>query len=199
MLAVAYIWLVENTYDKEYVAKHTVGFDKFADYVLGKEDNLPKTPEWASKKCGVPEWTIKALARQWASKITSTLHYYGGSYIRGPYSHEPARLEVCLLGMQGLGKPGIHQYNTMGRDYDFPGPKRTERVSTFGWKAFSGHMQMFPRYTAPPSFPNARCTMPSFIRRLLPWAPVVWPLPLKTSSLNMNIRCPKKKAALKYA
>jgi len=30
--------------------------------------------------------------------------------IRGPYSHEPARLEVLLLGMQGLGKPGVHQF-----------------------------------------------------------------------------------------
>jgi len=29
--------------------------------------------------------------------------------IRGAYSHEPARLEVILLGMQGLGKPGVHQ------------------------------------------------------------------------------------------
>ena len=31
--------------------------------------------------------------------------------IRGPYSHEPARLEAVLLGMQGLGKPGVHQCN----------------------------------------------------------------------------------------
>ncbi len=63
-LAVAYIWITEGTYDKDYVATHTVGFDKFEDYVLGKEDGIAKTPEWASKKCGVPEWTIKALARQ---------------------------------------------------------------------------------------------------------------------------------------
>jgi anaerobic selenocysteine-containing dehydrogenase len=28
---------------------------------------------------------------------------------RGPYSHEPARLECILLGMQGLGGPGVHQ------------------------------------------------------------------------------------------
>jgi trimethylamine-N-oxide reductase (cytochrome c) len=86
-----------------------VGFDKFADYVLGKEDGIPKSPKWASSKCGVPEWTIKALAREFASKITSIMHSHGGSYVRGPYSHEPARLEVILLGMQGLGKPGVHQ------------------------------------------------------------------------------------------
>jgi len=30
--------------------------------------------------------------------------------IRGPYSTEPARLEVILLAMQGVGKPGVHQF-----------------------------------------------------------------------------------------
>ncbi|MFC1902421.1 molybdopterin dinucleotide binding domain-containing protein, partial [Chloroflexota bacterium] len=45
----------------------------------------------------------------WAARRTSTIHTNGGSYVRGPYSHEPARLEVFLLSMQGLGKPGIHQ------------------------------------------------------------------------------------------
>ena len=114
-LAIAYIWITEGTYDKDYVATHVVGFDKFSDYVMGKEDGIPKTPEWASGKCGVPEWTIKALAREWARQVTSTMHFYGGSYIRGPYSHEPARLEGCLLGMQGLGKPGVHQYHQDGR------------------------------------------------------------------------------------
>ena len=84
--------------------------DKIAAYVLGKdEDGIPKTPEWASKKCGVPEWTIKALARQFAKNTTSIIHYFGGSAFRGPYSHEPGRLECVLLGMQGLGGPGVHQ------------------------------------------------------------------------------------------
>ncbi len=110
LLAIAYVWIKEGTYDKEYVRTHVVGFDKFSDYVTGKEDGEPKTPEWAAGKTGIKEWTIKALARDWAKKITTVVHFYGGSYIRGPYSHEPARLESCLLGMQGLGKPGVHQY-----------------------------------------------------------------------------------------
>jgi trimethylamine-N-oxide reductase (cytochrome c) len=108
-LAIAYIWMTEGTYDKDYVATHTVGYDKFEDYVLGREDGIPKTPAWASPKCGVPEWTIKALAREFAARTTSIAHVLGGSMIRGAYSHEPARLEVLLLGMQGVGKPGVHQ------------------------------------------------------------------------------------------
>jgi len=108
-LAIAYIWITEGTYDKEYVATHVFGFDKFQEYVLGKEDRIPKTPEWAAEITGVPARIIKALAAEWASKRTSIVHGNGGSYIRGPYSTEPGRLEVILLGMQGLGKPGANQ------------------------------------------------------------------------------------------
>ena len=108
-LAIAYMWITERTYDKEYVDTHVVGFDKFKEYVLGEEDGVSKSPEWASPKCGVPEWTIKALAREFARRTTSISHYMGGGYIRGAFSHEPARLEVCLLAMQGLGGPGVHQ------------------------------------------------------------------------------------------
>ncbi|HLA82407.1 MAG TPA: molybdopterin dinucleotide binding domain-containing protein, partial [Thermoleophilia bacterium] len=86
-------------------------------------------PEWAAAKTHVPEWTIKALAREWAKKPTTVMHFYGGSYVRGPYAHEPARLEACLLGMQGLGKPGVHQYYKMGGDdhwmNDTPRPVKT--------------------------------------------------------------------------
>ena len=109
-LAIIYTWIKEDSYDKDYVATHTVGFDKVKAYVTGDEDGVPKTPAWAASKCGVAEWTIKALAREFASKATSIAHFYGGSYIRGPYSHEPARLECILLGMQGLGKPGVNQF-----------------------------------------------------------------------------------------
>jgi anaerobic selenocysteine-containing dehydrogenase len=63
-LAIIYMWVTEGTYDKEYVKTHAVGMDKVEAYVLGEEDGIPKTPEWASPKCGVPEWTIKALARR---------------------------------------------------------------------------------------------------------------------------------------
>jgi anaerobic selenocysteine-containing dehydrogenase len=109
LLAIAHVWITEGTYDKEYVASHTFGFDKFEEYVLGKEDGIPKTPEWAAGKCDVPEWTIKALARQWADQPTSTAHGNGGPGIRSAYSTENGRIEVLLLGMQGLGKPGVHQ------------------------------------------------------------------------------------------
>ena len=108
-LAIAYVWITEDLYDKNYVDTHVVGMEEFAAYVLGEADRVAKTPAWAYKKCGVPEWTIKALAREFAAKTTAIAHYFGGGLIRGPFSHENARLEVILLGMQGLGGPGVHQ------------------------------------------------------------------------------------------
>ena len=124
-LGIAYTWLTENTYDRKYVEDYAVGYDEFFDYVLGKEDGIPKTPEWASGKCGVAEWTIKALARDWAKKITSVTIGNAGPGYRGPFSTEPARMQSILLAMQGLGKPGRHQakwleWNLFSLDYPLP-------------------------------------------------------------------------------
>jgi molybdopterin guanine dinucleotide-containing S/N-oxide reductase-like protein len=108
-LAISHVWISAGTFDREYLAGHTTGFEAYRKYVMGEEDGIPKSPAWASPLCGVPEWTIKALARNWASQVTSIAHGNGGSYLRGPYSHEPARLEVFNLALQGVGKPGRHQ------------------------------------------------------------------------------------------
>jgi molybdopterin guanine dinucleotide-containing S/N-oxide reductase-like protein len=112
-LAIAYIWITEDLYDKKYIATHSVGFDKFKDYVLGKEDGIAKTPTWAAGITNVPSRIIKALARMWAAKRTCTSHANGGPMHRGPFASEIARLEICLLGMQGLGKPGANQFTTI--------------------------------------------------------------------------------------
>jgi len=114
-LAIAYLWITTDTYDKDYVATHTVGFEAFKDHVLGKDDGVPKTPEWASQITAVPARVIEALARQWAANRTTVIHGFGGPYIRGPHSHEPARLEAALLAMQGLGKPGQHSFCLINR------------------------------------------------------------------------------------
>ena len=105
-LAIAYVWMTEGTYDAAYIESHSVGFDWFEYYVLGNEDGVPKTPKWAEEICGVPAWRIKALARYWAKRKVSIGHCNGGSYIRSAFAHEPARLEVYLMAMQGIGKPG---------------------------------------------------------------------------------------------
>jgi len=120
-LAITYQWFKDGTYDKEYLATHAVGVDKYEAYVMGDEDGVPKTPEWAAPICGVSSRVIKALAKEWASKRTSVVIGNGGPGIRGPYATEPARLQNICLAMQGLGKPGVNQVKMLEWGlFDYP-------------------------------------------------------------------------------
>ncbi len=128
-MAIAFVWLTEETYDKEYIENRTVGFDQFKDYVLGKEDGEAKTPAWAAEESGVPARTIVALARQWAKKrtvLSGGARGGEGGACRTAYGTEWARMMVLLQAMQGLGKPGVSIWGTsMGAPFDasiwFPG------------------------------------------------------------------------------
>ena len=128
-LAIAFTWLTEGTYDKEYIAGRTTGFDEWKDYVLGESDGVPKTPEWAEAESGIPAREIRALAREWASKKTmlasGSNHGMGGA-CRASWGNEWSRAMVALAAMQGMGKPGSNIWaTTTGAPVDcsfmFPG------------------------------------------------------------------------------
>ena len=114
-LAIAFVWITEDLYDKDYVANRTDGFEKWKAYVLGEEDGVPKTPKWAEELSGVKARDIIALAREWGTKRT-TLAPGGRAGMsnagRAAYGHEFTRMMVLLQAMQGLGKPGVNVYST---------------------------------------------------------------------------------------
>lgn len=113
--SIAYVWITEGTYDKEYVKTRTHGFEEWSKYILGEEDGIPKTPEWGEQETTIPARDIKALAREWASKKTTLaaggLGGWGGA-CRSATGNEWARMMVCLAAMQGLGKPGRNIWST---------------------------------------------------------------------------------------
>jgi molybdopterin guanine dinucleotide-containing S/N-oxide reductase-like protein len=128
-LAIAYVWITEGLYDKNYVADRTVGFDQWKDYILGTDDGIPKTPEWQENEAGVSAKDVRALARQWGTKKTylaaGGLSGFG-SACRDATGTEWARSMVCLMAMQGLGKPGINmgsaqQGTPIDTSFYFPG------------------------------------------------------------------------------
>ncbi len=128
-LAIAYVWITEDLYDKDYVAKRTHGFDKWKDYILGKEDGIAKTPEWQEPESNIPAKDVRALAREWGSKKTM-LAAGGiggwGSACRCATGGEWARSMICLVAMQGYGKPGINignlqQGTPVDHRFYFPG------------------------------------------------------------------------------
>jgi len=129
VLAIAYVWVTEDLYDKQYVAARTVGFDKWKAYVLGEEDGVAKTPEWQEHETGVPARELRALARDWGSKRTylspGGVVGFGGA-CRTSTGTDWARGMVCLMAMQGLGKPGVNmgclqQGTPVDTHFYFPG------------------------------------------------------------------------------
>ncbi|MFK3973551.1 molybdopterin-dependent oxidoreductase [Pseudomonas sp. NPDC087358] len=67
MLAMTYTLIDEGLYDKDFVTRYCVGFDVYADYVMGKSDGIPKDPKWAEGKSEVPANEIATLARLMAA------------------------------------------------------------------------------------------------------------------------------------
>jgi len=129
-LAIAYVWITEDLYDKKYVVERTTGFEKWKNYILGEEDGIPKTPEWQEMETGIPAKDLRALAREWGSKKTYLAAGGPGNMVGGACrcatGAEWARAMVCLMAMQGIGKPGINMGNLqMGTPVDtrffFPG------------------------------------------------------------------------------
>ena len=148
-LAITNVWFREGTYDKEYLKTHAVGVEAYESYVMGKEDGVEKTPEWAAPICGVPARSIKSLAREWASKRTSVVIGNGGPGIRGPYATEPARLQGICLAMQGLGKPGVNQVKMIEwglfefeDQYAQPRPERIPKL----YQAYTGGHPSDPHF-----------------------------------------------------
>ena len=113
--AIAYTWITEDLYDKEYVAQRTKDFDEWKKYILGQTDGIPKTPEWAESESTIPAREIRALAREWGTKKTMLaaggLGGWGGA-CRAASGGEWARLMIVLAAMQGMGKPGSNMWST---------------------------------------------------------------------------------------
>jgi len=121
MIAMAYVIISENLEDRTFLAKYTTGFDKFKDYVTGKEDGVPKTPAWAEAITGVPADTTVRLAREYATTKPAAL-IAGIAPGRTAYGEEYHRVAIILSAMTGnvgihggnspeiLGKAGVDHY-----------------------------------------------------------------------------------------
>ena len=110
--AISYVWIDEGLYDEEYVALRTTGFEKWRAYIMGDEDGTAKTPEWQEPETGVRAHVVRALAREWGNKKTYLAAggkgtTFGGA-CRSATGTQWARSMVCLMAMQGLGKPGVN-------------------------------------------------------------------------------------------
>lgn len=104
--------------DWDFLNRCTVGFDadnmpadartdeNFKDYVMGLYDSIPKTPEWASRICGVDPDTIRRLARRMGknTRLTLLTSWVGGR----AYNSDGMPQLFTTMGLMGghMGKPG---------------------------------------------------------------------------------------------
>ncbi|MDH2431797.1 molybdopterin-dependent oxidoreductase [Pokkaliibacter sp. MBI-7] len=111
-LAIMNVWINEDSYDHDYVATRTTGFEEWRAYLLGETDGVAKTPEWQEAETGVPARDVRALARLWAQRKTYLAAGGGGQGLGGAGRNTTgtqwARSMILLMAMQGWGKPGIN-------------------------------------------------------------------------------------------
>lgn len=103
MLGLAHVLLEEGLHDRAFLDSHTVGFDRFADYLRGTTDGTPKTAEWAAAICEVPAEQLRALAREMARKRTMISISY--SLTRQDHGEQPYWAAITLAAM--LGQIGL--------------------------------------------------------------------------------------------
>ena len=114
LLALAYVIYTEKLHNATYLAKYTVGFEKFVPYLTGAADGVPKTPQWAAAITQIDAATIATLARRMAKGRTILMG--GFSLQRADHGAQPVWAMIALAAMLGqIGLPGG------GVQIDFPG------------------------------------------------------------------------------
>ena len=123
MLALANILIKNDSYDKEFIEKYTVGFKSFSAYVLGKKNNQECTPSWASEITKIPVNLIKELADKIISK--KTMISLSWSLQRASRGEQPLWMGITLAAMLGqIGTAGggfgfgYSSVNSTGDSYD---------------------------------------------------------------------------------
>lgn len=105
MLGLAHVLITEELHDRAFLDLYTVGFDRFAAYLLGDTDGIPKSPEWAADICQIPADTIHGLALRMAR--SRTMISTAWALTRQDHGEQPFWAAIALAAMLGqIGLPG---------------------------------------------------------------------------------------------
>ncbi len=105
LLALAQTLAAEGLEDRAFLARYTVGWERFRPYLMGETDGVAKTPAWAAEITGLPAERIAALAREMAAK--RTMIAVAWSVQRGDHGEQPAWAAIALAATLGqIGLPG---------------------------------------------------------------------------------------------
>src|SRR4029079_14024236 len=85
-------------------ARYCTGYERFERYLLGTDDGVPKSPEWAAALCGLPADTLRTLARRMAAG--RTLVTVSWSLQRVRHGEQAPWMGLTLAAMLGqIGPP----------------------------------------------------------------------------------------------
>lgn len=100
-LALLHVICEERLHDAEFVARHTVGFERLTEHVRAYP------PAWAAEITGIPAERIVALARRYAATKPAMILLGGSSMHKGANGWLAGRAVACLPGLTGnVGLPG---------------------------------------------------------------------------------------------
>jgi anaerobic dimethyl sulfoxide reductase subunit A len=128
LLAMAYVIITEKLHNQDFIEKYTVGFEKFKEYVLGEDNGLPKTPDWAESISTVPADLITDLSREYATAKPAAL-IAGWGPARTMFGEQYSRAANILCTITGnVGIDGGYASGFMRAYYS------RERIVTGGRK-----------------------------------------------------------------
>lgn len=105
LLGIAHTLHQEGLVDRDFLARYTVGFDRFLAYVQGDVDGVTKDAAWAEGKCGIAADRIHALAVEMAHE--RTMISVSWSLTRQDNGEQPYWAAIAVAAMLGqLGTPG---------------------------------------------------------------------------------------------
>ncbi len=100
-MAMCHVIVRDGLYDKDFVAEWTYGFDGFAKRLMGEEDGIARTPEWAEQICGVPAATIERLAREFATAAPNAGVNSWTGVAQAPNTVHATQALMALNGLMG--------------------------------------------------------------------------------------------------
>ncbi len=105
MLALAHTLVEEGLHDTAFLARYTVGADRFIEYLLGKVDGVVKSADWAANISGVDAERLRTLARELAANRTMVACAAGLQ--RADWGEQVLWACVSLAALLGqIGLPG---------------------------------------------------------------------------------------------